>query len=74
MKSLGGFLKEVRMHLELTQKQLSVKMGMSVRQISRYENNHIVPRLDNLIRFFYHLGIKINLTKIKKEKGETKNE
>jgi len=76
MKTLGGFLKEVRMHLELTQKQLGKKMGMSTRQISRYENNHIIPRLDAIIRFFYHLGIKISMTKIKKEepKGETKNE
>ncbi|MCK9576482.1 MAG: helix-turn-helix transcriptional regulator [Clostridia bacterium] len=63
MKTIGGFLKEVRMYLKLTQKQLSAKMGMSTRQISRYENNHTIPTLNILIKFFYYLGIKINASK-----------
>ena len=60
--TLGEFLKQNRQENKLTQQQLAEKMCVSVRTIRRYETEYTNPRLDKLCRFFFHLGIKIQVT------------
>lgn len=43
---MGNRIKKQRLRLQLTQKELSEKLGLTPKMISFYENNHRVPPAD----------------------------
>lgn len=58
-KKIGLFLKELRKEKELTQEQLSEKLGVTNRSISRWENGVNMPDLDLVIEIVNYFGISI---------------
>lgn len=58
-KKIGLFLKELRKEKELTQEQLSEKLGVTNRSISRWENGANMPDLDLVIEIVNYFDISI---------------
>ena len=48
---LGERLQSLRKKHKLTQKQVSEKLGINRKTISRYENDELTPSLDTIVRF-----------------------
>lgn len=78
-KKIGGFLRELRKESGLTQEQLSEKLGVTNRSISRWENGTNMPDFDLVIELanLYDITIEEFLdgerknNMIEKEKEET---
>jgi len=58
--NLGKKIKSLRLRLEITQEELSKKIGADIRQISMYENNKIIPSTQVLIRLSEVLGVTLD--------------
>ena len=67
---IGNYLKELRKARNLTQEELSEKLGVSRRSVSRWETGSNLPDLDILIELsdFYDVDLRDMLT------GKTENE
>lgn len=61
---IGLFLKELRKEKNLTQEELSEKLGVSRRSVSRWETGNTLPDLDLLIELsdFYDVDLRDMLT------------
>lgn len=78
-KKIGGFLRELRKESCLTQEQLSEKLGVTNRSVSRWENGTNMPDFDLVIELvnLYDISIEEFLdgerknNMIEKEKEET---
>ena len=58
--NLGKKIKTLRLRLEITQEQLSKKIGADIRQISMYENNKIIPSTQVLVRLSEVFGVTLD--------------
>lgn len=78
-KKIGGFLRELRKESGLTQEQLSERLGVTNRSVSRWENGTNMPDFDLVIELanLYNITIEEFLdgerknNMIEKEKEET---
>ena len=61
---IGLYLKELRKEKNLTQEELSAKLGVSRRSVSRWETGNTLPDLDLLIELsdFYDVDLRDMLT------------
>ena len=61
---IGLYLKELRKEKNLTQEELSEKLGVSRRSVSRWETGNTLPDLDLLIELsdFYDVDLRDMLT------------
>ena len=74
MESLGDRIANLRKELDINQKELATKVGITEASLSRYENNLREPKSEIIVRFAkaletstdYLLGVNDN-TKISKE-------
>ncbi|MDE7422964.1 MAG: helix-turn-helix domain-containing protein [Lachnospiraceae bacterium] len=58
-EKIGHFLKELRKEKGLTQEQLSEKLGVTNRSISRWENGVNMPDLDLVIEIVNYFNVSI---------------
>ena len=54
MKTTGEKIRESRTHLGLTQTELADKIGVTLRTITKYEKQGVMPRGVNLQSLFSH--------------------
>lgn len=59
-KNLGKILRDFRIKNKLTQEQLSEKLGISLKYISRIENGNNGVKMQTLIKYMNILGITPN--------------
>ncbi|HPQ79257.1 MAG TPA: helix-turn-helix transcriptional regulator [Candidatus Dojkabacteria bacterium] len=59
-KVLGKRIKEGREKMNLTQRELALKVGLSDKSISLYEKGRAYPPIRNLISICKELGITIS--------------
>lgn len=52
---IGDFLKEIRLENNITQKEASVMMKVSLRAYQQYENGLIDITMEKMLRFIYKL-------------------
>lgn len=72
---IGSTLKAIRKYLNLTQKQVQERSGISVSSLSRYENDKRVPTIEIIEKLAFTYGCtlddivkhKIHLSSHKKE-------
>ena len=57
MKTTGEKIRESRTHLGLTQTELADKIGVTLRTITKYEKQGVMPRGVNLQRLAEVLGV-----------------
>ena len=57
--NLGHYIKSRRKNLDMTQKQLAVKVGVTDVTISRYENGEREPSFTEFIKLCEVLGMKV---------------
>ena len=57
MKTTGEKIRESRTHLGLTQTELADKIGVTLRTITKYEKQGVMPRGVNLLRLGEVLGV-----------------
>ena len=60
-KNFGHIIKKFRVKAGLTQEQLSEKLGISLKYISRLENGYSGIKIQTLIRCMNVLGIEPNI-------------
>ena len=60
-KEFGKILREYRIKNDYTQEQLSEKLGISLKYISRIENGNNGVKTENLIKYMNILGITPNM-------------
>lgn len=56
---LGSYIKSRRKNLDMTQKQLAKKVGVTDVTISRYENGEREPSFTEFIKLCEVLGMKV---------------
>ena len=59
-KKLGERLKKAREDKKLTQRELSIRIGLSDKSISIYEKGKVYPPLRNLFMLSKELGVDIS--------------
>ena len=57
MKNIGKKIRDRRIDMNLTQTELSERVGVSLRTISKYEKNLVTPHVLNLRRLCTVLGV-----------------
>lgn len=60
MDTVGVKLKRIRLELGLTQGEMGDKLGVSNAQISRYENDNVVPDILTIQRYMKISGLDAN--------------
>lgn len=58
-----------RTELKIAKKDFAKKVGISQRQLLNYETFETTPKLDVLIKMLKVLGLKLEIKKIRKVKG-----
>lgn len=59
-EKIGGFILELRKEKNMTQKDLSDKLGITDRAVSKWENGRGMPDLSLLVPLCEILGVKVN--------------
>lgn len=60
LREMAERIKQYRIKIELTQEELSIKCGVSLRSISRFEKGEDI-QFSNLIKILQGLGLKDNI-------------
>jgi transcriptional regulator with XRE-family HTH domain len=59
-RAVGARIREERRHAGLSQVQLGERVGRDHKTISRWENGHRTPSLDDLVRIAHALGTAVS--------------
>ena len=72
MKTTGEKIREGRANLGITQTELAEKIGVTLRTISKYEKQGVMPRGANLQKLAEVLGVSIEAYFANKQRASEK--
>lgn len=58
-RAIGDHIREARLHANLTQEALALRVGMDFASYNRIEQGHSSPLLDTLIRIADAIGVPL---------------